>query len=116
VQAKAKLSEFKLNSDLHPYLEALGEDKEISDRVMRTNDEAKELARSTMRAALKGLLEATGSTIGLPDLRAGQVIKITGVDYRFDGRYFVTQTTHTVDSGGYKTTFKARREQMGSTS
>ena len=53
----------------------------------------------------------TGSTIGLPDLRAGQVIKIKGVDYRFDGEYFVTQTTHTLDTNGYKTTFKARREQ-----
>jgi uncharacterized protein len=83
---------------------------------VRTNDEAMDLARSTMRTALKGLLEVTASSIGLPDLRAGQVIRITGVDYRFDGRYFVTQTTHTIDSNGYKTTFKARREQKGLTS
>jgi Bacteriophage probable baseplate hub protein len=114
VQAKATLSDFTLNQDLYPYLDALGEDKEISDRVMRTNDEAKELAKATMRTSLKSLLEVTGSTIGLPDLRAGQVIEIKGVDYRFDGRYFVTQTTHTVDTGGYKTVFKARREQDGS--
>ena len=50
---KAALSDFKLNSDLHVYLDGLGEDKEISDRVVRTNDEAKDLAKSTMRAALK---------------------------------------------------------------
>lgn len=116
VQATAALADFTLNQDLHPYLDALGEDKEISDRVVRTNDEAMDLARSTMRTALKGLLEVTASSIGLPDLRAGQVIRITGVDYRFDGRYFVTQTTHTIDSNGYKTTFKARREQKGLTS
>ncbi len=113
IQAKASLSELHLNEDLYPYLDALGEDKEISDRVVRTNDEAKDLAKSTLRTALKGLLEVTGSTIGLPDLRAGQVIKIKGVDYRFDGQYFVTQTTHTLDTNGYKTTFKARREQAG---
>lgn len=111
IQAKAALKDFKLNSDLHVYLDGLGEDKEISDRVVRTNDEAMDLAKSTMRTALKSLLEVTGSTIGLPDLRAGQVIKIKGVDYRFDGEYFVTQTTHTLDTNGYKTTFKARREQ-----
>jgi phage protein D len=116
VQAKAELDKQELNKDLHPYLEALGEDKEISDSVVRTNAEAEDLAKATLRASLKGLLEVTGSTIGLPDLRAGQVIKITGVDYRFDGRYFVTQTTHSIDSGGYKTTFKARREQKGSAS
>jgi phage protein D len=111
IQAKAALSDFRLNTDLHVYLDGLGEDKEISDRVVRTNDEAMDLAKSTMRGALKSLLEVTGSTIGLPDLRAGQVIKIKGVDYRFDGEYFVTQTTHTLDTNGYKTTFKARREQ-----
>jgi phage protein D len=116
VQAKAELKEFNLNEDLYPFLEALGEDKEISDRVVRTNAEAKDLAKATLRASLKSLLEVTGSTIGLPDLRAGQVIKITGVDYRFDGRYFVTQTTHTYDGNGYKTTFKARREQKGKAS
>jgi phage protein D len=118
VQAKAVLSDpdFTLNADLHPYLDALGEDKEISDRVVRTNDEAMDLAKSTLRAALKGLLEVTGSTIGLPDLRAGQVIKIKDVDYRFDGQYFVTQTTHTIDTNGYKTVFKARREQKGRSS
>jgi Bacteriophage probable baseplate hub protein len=113
VQAKATLKDFTLNADLHPYLDALGEDKEISDRVVRTNAEALDLAKSTMRAALKGLLEVSGSTIGLPDLHAGQVVRITGVDYRFDGRYFVTQTTHTLDTAGYKTVFKARREQDG---
>ncbi len=111
IQAKATLADFHLNEDLYPYLDALGEDKEVPDRVVRTNDEAMDFAKSTLRAALKGLLEVTGSTIGLPDLRAGQVIKIKGVDYRFDGQYFVTQTTHTVDTNGYKTTFKARREQ-----
>jgi phage protein D len=113
VQAVAKLSDFKLNEDLHPYLNGLGEDKEIGDRVVRTNDEAMDLAKSTMRTALKSLLEVTATTIGLPDLRAGQIIRIKGVDYRFDGRYFVTQTTHTIDGNGYKTTFKARREQKG---
>jgi len=113
IQAKAKLADFELNKDLHPYLDGIGEDKEIGDRVVRTNDEAMDLAKSTMRTALKGLLEVTASTIGLPDLRAGQLIQIKGVDYRFDGQYFVTQTTHTIDSNGYKTTFKARREQKG---
>jgi Bacteriophage probable baseplate hub protein len=115
IQAKATLSQFQLNQDLFPYLDALGEDKEVSDRVVRTNAEAEDLAKSTMRTALKALLEVTGSTIGLPDLRAGQVMQITGVDYRFDGQYFVTQTTHTIDSNGYKTSFKARREQEGLT-
>jgi phage protein D len=110
---RAKLADFELNEDLHPHLQKMGEDKEVVDRALRTRAEARELARATVRAALKGMLDVTASTIGLPDLRAGQVVRVTGVDYRFDGRYFVTQTTHTIDSGGYRTTLRARREQTG---
>jgi phage protein D len=116
LETLARIGDFQLNHDLQPYLQEMGEDKDVPDRALRTQDEVREFARATVRAALKELVEVSGSTIGLPDLRAGQVIRITGVDYRFDGRYFVTQTTHTIDTNGYKTSFRARREETGSAS
>jgi phage protein D len=115
LEGKAVLDDVDLNKDLFSLLEPLGEKKEIVDKVLRTKDEAKELARATIAATLKSVVEATGATVGLPDLRAGQAIRITGVDYRLDGRYFLTQTVHTLDSNGYRTTFKARREHKGAT-
>jgi len=30
---------------------------------------------------------------------------------RFSGEYYVAETTHTLGSAGYRTTFKARREE-----
>jgi phage protein D len=53
---------------------------------------------------------AQGTTVGLPDLRAGQRVRIKGVGSHFSGTYFVTDTTHTITDAGYTTHFSARRE------
>jgi uncharacterized protein len=113
LSATAKLDDVDLNKDLFSLIEPLGEKKEIVDRSLRTRKQVEELAKATIATTLQSIVQATGSTVGLTDLRAGQVIHITGVDFRLDGRYFVTQTTHTLDGNGYRTTFKARREQKG---
>ena len=56
-------------------------------------------------------MTATGTCVGLPDLRTGQRVRIKGVGSRFSGTYFVTETTHTIGDQGYSTNFTARREQ-----
>jgi Bacteriophage probable baseplate hub protein len=95
----------------------------VTDKPVRTKTEAKKLARSILEGKFKTLIEASGATVGLPDLRAGVSLEIagfgaqTGPDGKlqgagsdFDGEYFVTDTTHTIGSGGYRTEFSARRE------
>ena len=59
----------------------------------------------------KLIITGRGSTVGVPDLRAGSVIVIEGVGKRFSGKYFVTSTTHKIDDSGYTTGFTGRREQ-----
>jgi phage protein D len=90
---------------------------------VRTTAEAKQLARATLEDQSKRLIEATGSTVGLPDLRAGCNVEIVGFGVRtdgsgqltgtssdFDGEYYITESTHTIGNGGYRTDFSARRE------
>jgi uncharacterized protein len=90
---------------------------------VRNTAEAKQLARATLEDQSKRLIEASGATVGLPDLRAGCAVEIIGFGLRtdaqgnirgtssdFDGEYFVTASTHTIGSGGYRTQFSARRE------
>jgi len=90
---------------------------------VRTTAEATQLARATLEDQSKRLIEATGSTVGLPDLRAGCALEIIGFGIRtdtngqlqgtssdFDGEYYVTESTHTIGGGGYTTQFSARRE------
>jgi hypothetical protein len=55
-------------------------------------------------------LTATGSVIGEPTLRAGDVIRIEGAGAEFGGLYRATSVTHTLDSGGFRTQFQARKE------
>ena len=59
------------------------------------------------------MVKANGTCVGLPDLCAGQRVQIDGLGARFNGTYFVTATTHTINDNGYTTTFEARREDQG---
>jgi len=79
---------------------------------VESKQEAKELAKQTMKNIAKDMIKGSGSTIGLPDLRAGTVLHITGLGERFSGRYFVTATTHTINDSGYITQFECRKEEL----
>jgi phage protein D len=59
---------------------------------------------------LNNRLTASGSTVGDPRIRAGTVVRIEGVGEEFGGLYRVTSATHTLDAGGYRTSFEARKE------
>jgi phage protein D len=84
----------------------------ITDRPVESQDEARAYATRTMENIAKEMLKGSGSTIGLPDLRAGSVVQLTGLGARFSGRYFVTSTTHTINDSGYTTQFECRREEL----
>jgi len=55
-------------------------------------------------------LTATGSVIGEPRLRAGNVLRIENAGEEFGGLYRAIAVTHTIDSGGFRTGFEARKE------
>jgi hypothetical protein len=55
-------------------------------------------------------LTATGSVLGEPNLRAGNVIRIENAGEEFGGLYRATGVTHTLDSGGFRTQFDLRKE------
>jgi hypothetical protein len=40
---------------------------------------------------------------------ARTVIELKGLGQRFSGIYYVTSATHTINAGGYRTTFVAKR-------
>jgi phage protein D len=91
-------------------------------RPVHTPDEAEWRARQTMDRALRNMVTASCETVGLPDLRAGRKVEITGLEQRvgaqapgspwslFEGTYFITSSTHTMGAEGYRTRFEARRE------
>lgn len=111
IEGVAELSQNELNSDLHALARDAGREEVITDQPVHSVQEARELAQAILRRQLQDFVKATGTTVGLPDLRAGRAVVLKGLGYRFNGRYFVTQTSHTFNDSGYRTTFHARREQ-----
>lgn len=59
---------------------------------------------------LNNRLTGSGTTIGDPAIKAGRVIALDGLGDQFGGLYRVTSATHSIDGGGYRTAFEARKE------
>lgn len=72
--------------------------------------EANVLAASILQQLLQGLFEGSGNCIGIPKLRAGDMIEIRGVGKRFSGKYTLSKVTHAIDSNGYRTTFEVTQK------
>ena len=104
----------KINLDLVDIVKAAmdGRTEKVVDRPVYTTQQARAMARDQLLGHLKDMLKASGSTVGLPELRAGRTMQIEGLGKYFSGTYFVTDTTHTIGTDGYRTTFNARRENV----
>lgn len=59
---------------------------------------------------LNNRLTGSGSTIGDLRIKAGRVINFEGLGDQFSGLYRITSATHSMDSGGFKTSFQVRKE------
>ena len=55
-------------------------------------------------------LTGSGTVLGEPALRAGDVLRIEGTGEEFGGLYRATSVTHTIDGGGFRTSFGLRKE------
>jgi phage protein D len=63
-----------------------------------------------LRQKLNKRLTGSGTAMGNPSIRAGAMIRIEGLGPDFSGDYRVSSATHSVDSGGYRTSFEVFKE------
>ena len=63
-----------------------------------------------LRTKLNNRLTGSGSAVGDPRIRAGAVIRLEGLGPDFSGDYRVASATHSIDAGGYRTSFEVRKE------
>jgi len=95
----------------------------VVEEPMHTVAEAKARAKAYLNDRNQRLIEASATTVGLPDLRTGCTVEIVGFGVKsdkagnlsgassdFDGEYYVTSSTHTIGNRGYQTQFTARRQ------
>ena len=89
-----------------------GSEEVVADEPIETEAEAKQKAKAHLTNLAKDLVTGSGSTVGLPELRAGRPVFIQGMGSRFSGRYLVTTSTHAIGDSGYTTQFEARMEEL----
>ena len=78
----------------------------IADQPVSSQAEADAVADGIAARIADGFVEADGTTVGDPRLRAGERIKVSGVGSRFGGTYVLSSATHLVRSNrGYETRF-----------
>jgi phage protein D len=112
IEETVKWENIKINRDLGDIAQEFNQREEIvTDKPVYTKGQAKEIATKILKDQAKELVKGSGSTIGLPDLRAGRRALIDGLGARFSGMYYITDTTHTINDSGYQTSFNARREE-----
>lgn len=103
--------EFRNNRNLKELLMRCDpREEQVVHEPVSTPAEARRRARSILMDRSREMVKATGTTVGLPNLRAGVMVHIENIGSRFSGRYFVTETTHSIGASGYTTKFSARRE------
>ena len=87
----------------------------VVDAPVTSNQEAFELAKSLLLERAYRYITATGQIIGLPDLRPGDNLSLSGLGTRFNGDYYLKKVEHSLDGSGYKSQFTARRMYEGTT-
>jgi phage protein D len=73
-----------------------------------TQAEADKRAKAALGDLTKKFLTGDGECIGLPELRPDRTVELTNLGKAFSRIYYIEQTSHRVDSGGYRTKFKVR--------
>lgn len=74
--------------------------------------EAEELAKAYFRQKEYELIDAAGTCIGEPTLKAKSLISIEGVGRKFSGTYYLTRVAHTFDESGYLCDFECKRNAV----
>jgi len=84
----------------------------ITDQPVIDAEDAQRIAKAWYNRQQRDFVEAEGECPGIPALRAGETIEITDIGKPFSGIYYVISATHTVGTGGYRTSFKVRRNAV----
>ncbi|SEV87746.1 phage late control D family protein [Natrinema salifodinae] len=81
--------------------------KEVFRVPAMSRDEAERIAETKHNRYSDGTVQAHGEADGIPEIRAGETIRLAELGDRFSGDYHVTKATHRMGAAGYRTTFEA---------
>jgi phage protein D/phage baseplate assembly protein gpV len=87
----------------------------VADRTVESSSESDKMAAATLGRRAESFIEAEGTCMGNPAIRAGKQVKIASVGSKFSGTYYVSSTQHVYRGAkGYQTIFEiAGRSSRG---
>jgi uncharacterized protein len=77
-----------------------------------TQSEANQRARAVLDEHASKFLTGEGECVGLPLLRPDRNVKLSELADRFSKTYYIQETTHKIDSNGYRTRFKVEETHL----
>lgn len=75
--------------------------------AVRTMAQAQYLARNRMARRQRQAGRLAGRCVGLPELRPGRFIEVSGMSEPVNGSYYVHTVRHVLDEAGFETSFEA---------
>jgi phage protein D/phage baseplate assembly protein gpV len=78
---------------------------EIAGQSVRSGEEASAMASAQLNLLANAYLAAEGMCLGNPKIKAGTMLKISGVGQKYSGTYRVAKAEHVLTTGGYVTRF-----------
>ena len=73
-----------------------------------SKQEAKRRADALLKERAEQFVKGSGESIGMPEIHAGTYIELKGMGKLFSRSYYIEQCTHTINTSGYRTTFKTK--------
>lgn len=83
-----------------------GEGKEVFRVACDSREEADRIAEGKLSALSMARATGHGEADGVPELSAGETVRLEDVGDRFGGNYYVTRATHRMSGSGYRTSFE----------
>jgi phage protein D len=94
------------------YVKAVVKDDDAASLKIRlpvfSKQEAEQRAKAILKKRAEMLVQGSGESIGLPEIMADTNVELKGLGRMFSKTYYVDQSTHTISTSGYKTTFKVK--------
>lgn len=87
-------------------------EEHITDSPVSSQQEADTLTSSMLNRQSEGLISGTAECIGLPEIRAGENIRLEGLGRKFSRRYYIESARHTISSSGYNTSFNVKENTI----
>jgi phage protein D len=84
----------------------------ITDQPVQDSEDARQAASARLREVNSDFIEGSGDTIGIPEMKPGFRLLLSGLGPWFSGLYTVKRVSHRIDAGGYNTHFSANRPSL----